>query len=122
MIMPADIPLKYDDIRSSCIDVLPKGWEQVIGSDIAGKASKAQKLDNTNLRIGKYCGVTRVAADIFIATAPNVQSNKLRGIDSKRMMLGVVQPGENTGIYNDALGELFNEAHYLFSKLVSGNP
>jgi predicted AAA+ superfamily ATPase len=116
MIMPADIPLKYDDIRSSCIDVLPKGWEQVIGSDIAGKASKAQKLDNTNLRIGKYCGVTRVAADIFIATAPNVQSNKLRGIDSKRMMLGVVQPGENTGIYNDALGELFNEAHYLFDE------
>ena len=90
MIMPSDIPLIYDDIRGGCTNVLPKGWDQVIRSDIAGSSSKASYLDNSIYRIGKYCGVTRVATDIFIATAPNVQSNKLRGIDTKRLMLGAV--------------------------------
>ena len=116
MIMPSDIPLIYDDIRGGCTNVLPKGWDQVIRSDIAGSSSKASYLDNSIYRIGKYCGVTRVATDIFIATAPNVQSNKLRGIDTKRLMLGVVQPGEEPGTYVDALRQLSEEAHYLFDE------
>lgn len=57
----------------------------------------------------------RVSRTILFGSAPSVKEQAVRGIEASRIRLGIVQPGENIAIFNDALSTLQNSLTYLYS-------
>ena len=48
-------------------------------------------------------------------SAPSARSQAVRGLEASRVRLGVVQPGENIAVFNDALSALQTSLAYLYS-------
>lgn len=59
----------------------------------------------------------RVARTIFLGSAPSSVATKAtaRGLDTARILLGCLQPGQASSVYADALSRLADRLHYLNS-------
>lgn len=57
----------------------------------------------------------RVARTVMLGSAPSTRRDTIRGLETSRIRLGVVQPGENIATFNDALNVLQNSLTYLYS-------
>jgi len=51
----------------------------------------------------------------MLGSAPSVKEQTVRGIEASRIRLGVVQPGENIAVFNDALSTLQTSLAYLYT-------
>ena len=51
----------------------------------------------------------------MLGSAPSVRAQSVRGIESARISLGVVQPGENISVFKDALSTLETSLSYLYT-------
>jgi hypothetical protein len=112
LIMPGTIPLDQSSVSSELSRYLDDGWDPIIRSDIDGANSLSLRLDEENKLLGRYSATRRVARAVFMATAPRGQGTN--GVDLKTITLGVAQPGESPGTFNDALRRLSNDATYLY--------
>ena len=115
MIMPGSFPLDSPGVRDELTRHLEEGWNAVVDSEIDGKHSLPFRQDQTNLRYGKVMASRRVARAIMLGSAPSVSGQTVRGSEKTRIRLGVVQPGENIAIFNDALSTLQGASSYLYS-------
>ncbi|RMG75788.1 MAG: ATP-binding protein [Chloroflexi bacterium] len=114
MIMPSSIPLSAGTVRNEVLRYLPEGWPAIIDSDIDGEDSRPYKLDQENPNLQKYRACQRVARTIFMGSAPATGISG-RGLETGRIRLGTVQPGEPIAIFNDALGRMTNQLNYLYN-------
>src|SRR5207249_9999373 len=64
---------------------------------------------------GSRMASRRVARAIFLGSAPSVSAQKVRGVEDLRIRLGVVQPGEQVALFDDALGKLLDRLTHLYS-------
>jgi len=112
LITPGSLPLYDTEIRTELINYLPNGWEQIIESELDGERSEAFTLDGSN-HFGAIQAARRVARALFLDTAPSVSSKANRGVEKGTLLLGVVQPGQQTGWFNDALTQLNDRLHFL---------
>jgi hypothetical protein len=78
--------------------------------------STPYKIDQSAPNLNRYSATRRVARAVFVATAHRLGQQN-RGIDDKRINLGVVQPGERPAIFGDALRRLTNQAKFMHSDL-----
>jgi predicted AAA+ superfamily ATPase len=115
MILPGSIPLDAPRVREELTRYLPEPWGNVVDKDVDGERSEPAKLDRSNQRLGDLMAARRVARAIFMGSAPSVRQQKVRGIQEVRVRLGVVQPGEHTAVYTDALGRLTQNLTHLYS-------
>ena len=112
LIMPGTIPMDDPRVNSELTKYLDDGWDPVIRADIDGPTATPLRLDQENANLGRYSAARRVARAVYLASAPREEAR--RGIDVKLITLGVTQPGENPGTFNDALRRLSGEATYLY--------
>lgn len=112
LIMPGTIPMDDPRVNSELTKYLDDGWDPVIRADIDGPTATPLRLDKENTNLGRYSAARRVARAVYLASAPREEAR--RGIDVKLITLGVTQPGENPGTFNDALRRLSGEATYLY--------
>ena len=84
-------------------------------SEVDGKKATPYKKDQENARLGKFLAARRVARTIMLGSAPSVRAQSVRGIESARISLGVVQPGENISVFKDALSTLETSLSYLYT-------
>ena len=112
LIMPGTVPLDQTSVASELSRYLDDGWDPIIRTDIDGANSLSLRLDEENKQLGRYSATRRVARAVFMATAPRGEGTN--GIDLKTITLGVAQPGESPGTFNDALRRLSNDATYLY--------
>jgi predicted AAA+ superfamily ATPase len=118
MILPASIPLYDGETRSELVQHLPNGWDPVLEGDIDGARAETTELENREARFGTVQAARRVARCIFLGSAPSsveTRQNTTRGMTRPRVLLGCLQPGQNTAIYGDALNRLDDTLHYLNS-------
>jgi len=109
MIMPGSIPLDAPNVRDELTRHLDsEGWNGIVDRQIDGKNSIPYQNDKNNPRFGSILACRRVARAMMLGSAPSVRDQRVRGIEASRIRLGVVQPGENIAIFNDALGTLQN--------------
>lgn len=121
LIMNASIPISDGKISTEMCSVLNgNGWEQVINRDIDGEFSETPKIDLEDTRIGSIQCAKKVARTIFIKTAPipsdgNTAGDKRssKGVSFDYILLGSLQPGQNSSLYVDALSKLSDRLHYL---------
>ena len=115
LIMPASLSLDAPDIKNELTRYLPDTWNSVIERDVDGLKSVPFKTDEKQPRFARSLASRRIARTIFLGSAPSVRQMNLRGIEQARIRLGVVQPGEQIAIFNDALSTLRNSLTYLYS-------
>lgn len=114
LIMPGSLPLYEPSVRDELTRHLPDGWNSVMDKEVDGKNSLAWQQDKANTRYGKTLASRRVSRTIMLGSAPSVRQQNVRGIEASRIRLGVVQPGEQISVFNDALSSLQNKLAYLY--------
>ena len=115
LIMPGSLPLYDPDVRNESIYYLPQGWDPVLEGDIDGERSETMDIDSKDTRFGSIQAARRTARTIFLGSAPTTANQMARGIESERVLLGSIQPGQQVGTYKDALRRLTDRLHYLNS-------
>lgn len=115
LIMPGSLPLADPDSRNEVTYYLPPGWDPVMESEIDGPRAKTVAIENHNARLGSVQACRRTARTIFLGSAPTTSSQMVRGIELERIMLGTVQPGQQIGLFKDALRSFADKSHYLDS-------
>ena len=115
LIMPGSFPLHDADTRNEVIYYLPQGWDPVVERDVDGERAETTEIENRDTRLGSVQACRRSARAIFLGSAPSTANQMVRGIELERVALGVAQPGQQVGIYKDALRRLGDRLHYLNS-------
>ena len=115
LIMPGSVPMDIPSVRDELTRYLPDGWNALVDSEVDGKKAVPYKKDQENARLGKFLAARRVARTIMLGSAPSVRAQSVRGIESARISLGVVQPGENISVFKDALSTLETSLSYLYT-------
>lgn len=116
MIMPGSVAISTARVEPELLHYLNIAWQGIIAGDVDGPSSTPYKVDQSAPNLNRYSATRRVARAVFMATAPSDgQQNK--GVDDKRINLGVVQPGERPAIFGDALRRLTNQSKFMHSDL-----
>lgn len=115
MIMPASLPLYDGGTKNEAIYYLPQGWDPVVERDIDGDRAETTEIENKDTRFGSIQACRRVARTVFLGSAPGTPNRMMQGIEDKRVLLGSVQPGQQTSVYRDALHRLSDKLYYLNS-------
>lgn len=115
LIMPGSFPLQDAETRNDVIYYLPQGWDPVVERDVDGERAETTDIENRDTRLGSIQACRRSARAIFLGSAPTTSSQMVRGLELERVLLGVAQPGQQVGIYKDALRRLTDRLHYLNS-------
>lgn len=115
LIMPGSFPLFDGDTRNEMISNLTQGWDPVVERDVDGDISETTKIENQDPRLGSVQACRRTARAIFLGSAPSTGAQMVRGIELDHVILGVAQPGQQVGVYKDALRRLAERLHYLNS-------
>ncbi len=115
MIMPGSIALDIPDVRDELTRHLGEGWNSIVDREVDGKNSIPYQRDQNVQRYGQKLAARRVARTIMFGSAPTDRAQSVRGIESSRIRLGVVQPGENIADFNDALMTLQGSLAYLYT-------
>lgn len=115
MIMPGSISMDNPNVRDELTRHLPENWNGLVDSQVDGKNSVPYQKDQSNSRFGRMLACRRIARTIMLGSAPSVKEQTVRGIEASRIRLGVVQPGENIAVFNDALNTLQTSLAYLYT-------
>ncbi|QKS27499.1 MAG: ATP-binding protein [Candidatus Accumulibacter similis] len=113
LIMPGGLPLYDADVRNEVIYYLPQGWDPVIERDVDGERAETTEIENKDTRFGSVQACRRSARAVFLGSAPSTTNQLVRGLELERVILGVIQPGQQIGLFKDALRRLGDRLHYL---------
>ena len=115
LIMPGSMSFDVPNIRDELTRHVGDNWNPIVEREVDGKASIPYQKDKESPRFARYMAARRVARTIMLGSAPSTRSDKIRGLESSRIRLGAVQPGENIPTFNDALNALQTSLSYLYS-------
>ena len=87
----------------------------MVERDVDGERAETTEIENRDTRLGSVQACRRAARAIFLGSAPTTTAQMVRGLELERIVLGVAQPGQQVGIYKDALRRLGDRLHYLNS-------
>lgn len=113
LIMPGNVPLYDVSYRNEAIYYLNPGWDAVIEKEIDGERSEPMEIETQEPRFGALQACRKIARTIFLGSAPASPQAAVRGIDLKHILAGCVQPGQQAGVFLDALHRLSDRLHYL---------
>jgi predicted AAA+ superfamily ATPase len=113
MILPGDVPLTDDRVRTNALLPIVDGYDAVIAKEVAGDLSKPAQIEARSPSVGKNKAVTRAATALFMATAPHGSTN--RGMEIARLRMACAVPGEQPSQFSEALRRLGENAAYLYS-------
>ena len=115
LIMPGSLPMDVANVRDELTRHLSEEWNGLVDKEVDGRKSIPYLLDKEIERYGRSLAARRVARTIMLGSAPSVRQQNVRGIETTRIRLGVVQPAEQIAVFNDALNSLQNRLTYLYT-------
>ena len=115
LLMPGSLPLSDGTVRADVTTYLPAGWDPVLERDVDGDRSEPAEIDQREPRFGALQACRRAARTIFLGSAPTGTNEVSRGLETERVILGCLQPGQAPHVYKDALGRLETRLTFLNS-------
>jgi hypothetical protein len=113
MILPGDVPLTDDKVRTNVLLPITNGYDAVIAKEVAGDLSKPAQIEARSPSVGKNKAVTRAATALFMATSPHGSTSK--GIEIARLRMACAVPGEQPSQFSEAIRRLGEHPVYLYS-------
>ena len=112
LIMPANLTLDDSVLANEFIPLLQGEWRPVL-TEVDSDGSRTDNIDRNARRFMEIGGAARrIARTVFLGSA---SSGAVRGIDARRINLGVVQPGQGVSVYKEALERMDGDLYYLYS-------
>ncbi len=115
LIMPANLTLDDSSLSVEFTRLLAKSggnWDPVI-TEVDSHGSRADEIDMKSTVFVNVGGAARrIARTVFFGSAT---SGAFKGITTRQIHLGVVEPGQSVSTYNDALGRMTGKLHYLYN-------
>jgi hypothetical protein len=112
LIMPANVTLNDAATVTELMLYVDDALRPIIDREVDGPHSLPLEIDK-NPNFGRYSAARRVARTIYFGSAPKLRTAQ-KGIESKRIILGSVQPGETVATFRDALSRLTDKASHLY--------
>jgi len=113
LLMPGSLPLYDGSVRTELTNYLPPGWDPVLEHDVDGERAEPTDLDQREPRFGAVQASRRVTRCIFLGSAPTSSNGVAKGLETERVVLGSLQPGQAPHLYRDALGRLETRLTFL---------
>ena len=113
LIMPGNIPIEDRRVQFELTRYLSDNWVPVIERDVDGPNALPLRLDGEVQNLGKYAACRRVARAVYLGSAPTPSAAN-KGIEDRRIRLGCAMPGENLGVFEDALRRLAAVSTFLY--------
>jgi predicted AAA+ superfamily ATPase len=114
LIMPGSLPLSSAAVRDELTGYLDDRWKSIIEHDIDGTTAASVHIDNEKPLFGGRALTRRIARATFMGSAATVGTSH-KGIERKRVFLGVAMPGDTIGNFGSALQLLSERASYLYA-------
>lgn len=111
MILPGSLPLYDSNVRQQLVGYLDDNWAQPLDTDIDGELCEAILIERGNQLFGQLQSCRRLTRTIFLGSVPGKQHV---GLETTRVLLGVVQPNEGINVYGDALRILSGRLSFLY--------
>ena len=112
LIMPANLTLDDSVLANEFIPLLQGEWRPVL-TEVDSDGSRTDHIDRNVRRFVELGGAARrIARTVFLGSA---SSGAVRGIDTRRINLGVVQPGQGVSVYKEALERMDGDLYYFYS-------
>lgn len=113
LLMPGSLPMADRDVHGELVSYLPAGWDPVIERDVDGERSEPADIEVKESRFGSIQACRRITRSIFLGSAPTSSNEMARGIETERVILSCLQPGQAPHLYRDALGRLETRLTFL---------
>ncbi len=114
LIMPGSMPLESAAVRDEITGYLDDAWKAIIDKDVDGAQSTSVQIDREKELFGRRALTRRIARATFMGSAATLQSQH-KGIERKRVFLGVAMPGDTIGNFGSAMGLLGDRSTYLYT-------
>ena len=112
LIMPSNLPLNDPELANEFLPLLDGEWRPVL-TEIDSDGSRTDNIDRASQRFSNIGGAARrIARTVFLGSA---SSGAVRGIDARRVHLGVVLPGQGVSVYKEALTQMNGALYYFYS-------
>lgn len=115
LIMPGSVPLDAAGTRSEVVQYLDNAWDAIIQTDIDGEDCVARRVDGARPLLGARSLTLRTARTIFLGSAPTVGA-PVKGVDRKRITLGIAMPGDTVGNISSALDGLQESSSHYYTE------
>ncbi|WP_349779210.1 DUF499 domain-containing protein [Xanthomonas sp. WHRI 7065] len=113
MILPSSLPLYDAEVSAELTSNLPVGWDPVLSRDVDGERSEPALLETQEARFGSVQACRRISRSIFLGSAPVSGNEMARGIETERLILSCLQPGQAPHVFKDALSRLKSRLTFL---------
>ena len=114
LIMPGSLPLGSAAVRDELTGYLDDRWKAIIEHDIDGVTAASVYIDNEKPLFGGRALTRRIARATFMGSAATLGTSH-KGVERKRIFLGVAMPGDTIGNFGSALQLLSERASYLYA-------
>ena len=112
LIMPANLTLNDPALSNEFLPLLDGEWRPVL-TEVDSDGSITDNIDKNVQRFSNIGGAARrIARAVFLGSA---SSGAVRGVDPRRIHLGVVLPGQGVSVYKEALGQMNGALYYLYN-------
>lgn len=113
LLMPASLPLYDATVRTELTSYLPPGWDPVLERDVDGDRSEPVDMEMREPKFGAFSACRRTTRAIFLGSAPTSVNETAQGLETERILLGCLMPGQAPYVYRDALSRLEGRLSYL---------
>lgn len=113
LIMPGSMPLDSAAVRDEITSYLDDAWKAIIDKDVDGGQATSVQIDKEKPLFGGRALTRRIARATFMGSAATLQTQH-KGIERKRVFLGVAMPGDTIGNFGSAISLLGDRSTYLY--------
>lgn len=113
LILPGSLPLYDAEVSAELTSNLPVGWDPVLSRDVDGERCEPALLETQEARFGSVQACRRITRSIFLGSAPVSGNEMARGVETERLILSCVQPGQAPHVFKDALSRLKTRLTFL---------
>ncbi len=115
LIMPANLTLNDPALADEFTRLLAKSggnWDPVV-KEVDSHGSRTDQIDQKSqsfIEVGS--AARRIARTVFLGSATG---RAVKGITTRQIHLGVVEPGQGVSVYNDALSRMAGNLYFLYN-------
>ena len=115
LIMPANLTLDDPALSDEFTRLLARAggnWDPVV-EEIDSHGSRTDQIDQSSqsfIEVGS--AARRIARTVFLGSATG---RAVKGLTTRQVHLGVVEPGQGVSVYNDALNRMTGNLYFLYN-------
>ena len=115
LIMPANLTLDDPALADEFTRLLARAggnWDPVV-KEVDSHGSRTDQIDKKSqsfIEVGS--AARRIARTVFLGSATG---QAVKGITTRQIHLGVVEPGQGVSVYNDALTRMTGDLYFLYN-------